>query len=187
MIDALIAKYGLIIVFLGCALEGDTVAVTSGLLAHHHLLPLWPTLAVAWAGGWTADVLIFLLARRYRAHPRVLRILSHPVSQGVARRLLGRPLLLAAVFRFIPGMRTVSPVLLATGTSLRAALYLPVTCLSALLWAGVMVLIGHGIGEVIRCLWGHVDRTELLLALPVLLVAIFALHRLWRMRRDLRE
>ncbi len=185
MIDALIAKYGLIVVFLGCALEGDTVAITSGLLAHHQLLPLWPTLAAAWAGGWSADVGIFLLARRFRDHPRVLRILAHPVSQGMARRFLGRPALLAAVFRFLPGMRTVTPVLLATSTRLRLALYLPITCLSALVWAVVMVVIGHGIGTLVHRIWGHVDRTELLLALPVLLVALFLGHRLWRMRRDL--
>ncbi|WP_353472832.1 hypothetical protein PVT71_02025 [Salipiger sp. H15] len=187
MIDALIAKYGLIIVFLGCAVEGDTVAITSGLLAHHGLLPLWPVLAAAWAGGWTADASIYLLARRYRDHPRVLKILSHPVSQGLADRFLGRPLLLAAVFRFLPGMRTVTPVLLATGTRLGPALYLPVTCVSALVWAAVMVVIGHGIGQLVHRIWGHVDRTELLLALPVLLVVLFLGHRLWRMRRDLRD
>ncbi len=187
MIDTLIAKYGLIIVYLGCALEGDTVAITSGLLAHHELLPLWPTLAAAWAGAWSADAVIFLLARHYRDHPRVLRLLAHPVSQKMARRFLGRPVLLAAVFRFLPGMRTVTPVLLATGARLSPALYLPLTCVSALVWAGVMVVIGHGIGGLVHRIWGHVDRTELLLALPVLLVALFLGHRLWQMRRDLRE
>ena len=50
-----------------------------------------------------------------------------------------------------------------------------------------MVVIGHGIGGLVHRIWGHVDRTELLLALPVLLVALFLGHRLWQMRRDLRE
>ncbi|MBE9639456.1 DedA family protein [Salipiger mangrovisoli] len=183
MLDALIAKYGLIIVYLGCALEGDTVAITSGLLAHHGLLPLWPVLAAAWAGGWSSDVAIFLLARRYRDHPRVQHILAHPVSQGMARRFLARPALLAAAFRFLPGMRTVTPVLLATSAGLRPALYLPITCLAALVWAVVMVVVGHGIGRLVHIIWGHIDRTQLLLAIPALLVVGFWLHRRWRMRR----
>ncbi len=184
MIDALIAKYGLVIVFFGCALEGDTVAITSGVLAHRGLMPYGAVLAAAMLGAWAADVGVFLLARRYRDHPRVLRALAHPRSQRLARRLLSRPRLLASVFRFLPGLRTLTPVLLATATPMRTLPYVCITGIAAGVWAAAMVLVGHVIGTAIAAFWGHVTRTELLLAVPaVILVGLgvrrFAQARLW--------
>ncbi len=179
----LIARYGLGMVAAGCFLEGETFALTAGLLQHRGLLPFWPTVLAVAAGGWAWDLVIFGSGRAFRTHPRIARALAHPRAQRVTRRLLGRPALLAAVFRFIPGSRTVAPLALTTGTPLRAAAYAAITFVSACVWGLAMVAIGQDIGRAVEALWGRIQDVRWFLVLPVLSLAGFAAWTILRWRR----
>ena len=53
-LNALIAQFGLIALFLGCFLEGESAAITGGVLAHGGFLPLWQVV-IAIAAGWSAS------------------------------------------------------------------------------------------------------------------------------------
>ena len=182
-IDALLDRYGLAFVFVGCFVEGDTVALTAGVLEHQGLLPFWPTVLAAAAGGWTWDIAIFALGRGFRAHPRVARALSHPRAQALTRRLLRWPVVLAAVFRFIPATRTVAPLALATASTLSMPLYAAITLVSAMLWALILVTIGHDLGQLIDRLWGDMQDIRPILLIPCLSIAGIAIWTGMRIRR----
>lgn len=182
-IDTLLDRYGLAFVFVGCFLEGDTVALTAGVLEHRGHLPFWPTVVAAAAGGWVWDISIFALGRGFRTHPRVARALSHPRAQKLTGKLLRWPILLAAVFRFIPATRTVAPLALATGTSLPFAVYAPVTLVSALVWALTLVTIGHDLGMYIERAWGGIRDIRPVLLIPCLSIAGIAIWTGLRLRR----
>lgn len=182
-IEALLDAHGLAFVLVGCFLEGDTVALSAGLLEHKGLLPFGPTVLAAAAGAWIWDISIFALGRIFRAHPRVARAMSNPRAQALTQRLIRRPLLLAALFRFVPGTRTVAPLALATASSLPAPVYAAVTAVSALLWALVLVSIGHDLGAIIERIWGDLRDPRAVIALPLLSLAALMIWTGTRLRR----
>ena len=69
-IELLITRYGLAAVFLGAGIEGETMVVTGGLLAHGGLMPVTGVAIAAAAGSFVADQLFFAAGRRFRDHPR---------------------------------------------------------------------------------------------------------------------
>ncbi|SNR28062.1 DedA family protein [Puniceibacterium sediminis] len=180
MIENLIHEYGVIAIYIGCVFEGDTVAITGGVLAHRGLIPFWPVVFAAIAGGLTTDTITFWLGRRFRDHPRVLRAVSHPLSQRLTATFLSRPLLLACLFRFIPGARTLAPVMLATATRIRGLPYTVATAVSACIWGVVMVSVGRQIGELLTRILGHFTRTEIVLLVALMVLALFLLRTVWR-------
>ncbi len=180
MIEEFIKEYGLIAIVIGCALEGDTVAITGGVLTHQGLLAFWPVVLAAITGAFVTDTVTFWLARKFREHPRVLRAVSHPLSVRLTAMFLSRPLMLACLFRFIPGGRTVAPVMLATATSIRGLTYTIATGISAAVWGVLMVAMGRELGEFLSEALGRFTRTEIILACALVILAMFLLRTIWR-------
>lgn len=58
-IESLIAAYGLPAIFLGAGIEGETVAVLGGVVAHAGTLPLWQVFAAVGLGSFLADEIFF--------------------------------------------------------------------------------------------------------------------------------
>ena len=77
-IAAILARYGLIAIFVGAGVEGETVVVTGGVMAHQGLVPLAGAMAAAVLGSFAADQLLFLTGRRFRDHPRVVGWMRRP-------------------------------------------------------------------------------------------------------------
>ena len=181
-IDQLVAQYGLWAVFLGCFLEGESIAVTAGVLAHRHLL-VFPQAVMAVAlGAWCADVFFFWIGRRFRDATLVTRLRK---TRGIEKVLamVGRgPLKFAAVFRFIPGMRILGPLALAQ-SSISTMAYPGLTAVSSALWALVYTSTGHLLGTLIARLFGHMHRTELILAVAGAVFAGGLILSILHMRR----
>ncbi len=116
-IETLIAQYGLAAIFVGAGLEGETSVVTGGLLAHEGLLSLGGTALAAVVGSFAADQLFFFAGRRYRDTARVRRIRAKPAFAKALDTLDRHPTVFILSFRFLYGLRTISPI--AIGTSPR--------------------------------------------------------------------
>ena len=61
-VDDLISNYGLLAVFFGSLMEGETVAITGGVMAHRHLLVLWQVTVVVTVAAYLSDLTVFSLA-----------------------------------------------------------------------------------------------------------------------------
>jgi membrane protein DedA with SNARE-associated domain len=182
LIDGFITNYGVLALFLGCFVEGESIAIAGGILAHHHLFPIWQAVVAVFAGAYVSDVMWFYLGRRLTEKRRIARILHHPKVDRLRRLVDRNPLLLAPVFRFVPGMRIVGPVVLAQSRIL-APVYMSVTALSAAVWAVVYVFLGHWVGAAIIAIFGRAHRAEHLFLLAAALFAVGLIWAVWRWRK----
>ncbi|MCB1474927.1 MAG: DedA family protein [Rhodobiaceae bacterium] len=185
VIETIIARYGLIGVLLGAGLEGETVVVAAGLLAHQGLLPL-PGVAVAGAiGSFIADQLLFLLGRRFRDHPRVRRVSERAAFKRALSLLEARPEGFIFAFRFIYGIRTVSPIAIGT-SAVSAGTYLVINVIAAIVWAILFTAIGYAFGHAIERLFGELRSIEHVAIAIAVVFAIMA-FAVWYLRRRMKE
>lgn len=176
--NTLIQHYGLIALFFGCFLEGETAALAGGVLAHKDLLVLWQVIAVMTFGAMLADSSFFLLARRYRAARWVQAALRKPTIGWIMAQIDAHPHRLASVYRFIPGMRILGPVALAQ-SRMSTAEFLLRALVSCALWATFYAVVGNAVGALLVRVFGHnVHRAEVIgLLILVVAVGFVALRR----------
>jgi len=152
-IETLIIRYGVAAIFVGAGVEGETSVVAGGVLAHRHLIPLWAAMAAASTGSFVADQLFFAAGRYFRDSPRVRKIESKPAFAKAIAIFERHPTLFVIGFRFLYGLRTVSPM--AIGTShVRTRTFLLLNALSAAVWGILFTGIGYAFGGGIERLFG---------------------------------
>ena len=172
-LETFVADYGLLAIAVGCYLEGETVLLLGGLGAQQGWLPLPGVIAAGLLGAVFGDQLYFQLGRRLgapaiAARPQVQRLVG-PVSRWIDER--GTWFLVG--FRFLYGMRIVSPLLL--GTSRVSALrFTTWNLLGAAGWASLVASVGFLLGDRVR------DGAGVIQAVSVLLLVAVAL---WWWRR----
>lgn len=180
-IELLIEKYGLLGVFLGAGVEGETVVLLGGILSHRGLLPFWPVALAAAAGSFVADQLLFLAGRFARSNPAVRRILEEPALTSVQRLLERHPTGFVFAFRFIYGMRTISPIAIGT-TNIPTAKFVVLNATAALLWGPLFTFLGFYFGQGIEQMLGRLSLSHHLLAAGLLVAAALCLVVLFRKR-----
>ena len=193
-IVALIAEYGLLLVFFnvlveqaGLPLPAVPTLVVAGALAAGGQLSLPDILLVALAACLLSDLAWYLAGRRYGAGVlrTLCRISLSPdscVKQSELRFQRWRaPMLLVA--KFVPGLSTVAPPLVGA-MGLAPRLFLLFDALGALLWAGAAVALGYLFADgVERALVAFEGAGSLALKLLGALFAAYILFKWWQRRR----
>lgn len=181
-LESLIADFGYWAVLAGTFLEGETVPVLAGFAAHQGYLRLDLVMLCAFAGSFCGDQLWFWVGRRYgRAW-----LARHPKSAAAAERV-GRLLDrwgdgFVLGFRFLYGLRSVSPVAIAL-SSISAARFAVLNLISAALWAVAVGGAGYLFGQAIEGALGRLKAWEhRILAAAAIVLALVLLHRLVRSR-----
>ncbi len=183
-IESFISQYGLAAIFLGAAFEGETSVVTGGLLAHQHLLPLVGSAVAAVTGSFFADQLFFFVGRHYRDTKRVRRVAEKPAFAKALDTLDRHPTIFILGFRFLYGLRTISPI--AIGTShIPARTFVVLNAISALVWGVVFTAIGYVFGDGLIELVDKVMPRQKLVGVAILVAVaalVIAAIRVWRGR-----
>ncbi|MDH7975120.1 DedA family protein [Sphingomonas sp. AR_OL41] len=171
-IETLVVKYGLLAILLGAGIEGEAVVVAGGVMAHRGLVPLVPACICAAIGSFVVDQIWFALGRRFQTHRWIVRIHEKPAFARALRLLERRPTAFILAFRFIYGMRTVSPI--AIGTS-KVALrtFLPLNALAAAVWGPVFTLFGYYVGHALDPLIDRIAGKAKLIVLVVVVLVVF--------------
>ena len=144
-IHLLIEKYGLVAVFIGCAAEGESVAILAGFFAHQNLFVFWQAYAAAFLGAFASDTVFFLAGRHFADRPLVLRMRDRPGFNHAYRLVQEHPTPYVLLNRYVYGFRLVGGV--AAGLSgIAAPKFLILNALSALVWAALFVGIGYLFG-----------------------------------------
>jgi membrane protein DedA with SNARE-associated domain/rhodanese-related sulfurtransferase len=193
-IVALIAEYGLLLVFLnvlveqaGLPLPAVPTLVVAGALAATGQLPLWGVLLVALAGCLLSDFAWYAAGRRYGAGVMrtLCRISLSPdscVKQSELRFQRWRALVLL-VAKFVPGLSTVAPPLVGA-MGLAPRMFLLFDALGSLLWAGAAVAVGYVFaGGVERVLAAFESTGTLAVQLLGALLAAYILFKWWQRHR----
>jgi membrane protein DedA with SNARE-associated domain len=169
-----IATYGPLVVLLGTLLEGETVAIMAGFLAHQGVIDGRVALAAAFLGALGSDQVLFLVGRRFADHPAVMRQRNRPLFAKALKRVEAGATIYILIFRFIYGLRTVSP--LAIGVSnVSARKFAILNAIAAFIWAAVMIGIGFAFGRTIEAALGHFHHIEhVLIAMVAVGIVSFA-------------
>jgi membrane protein DedA with SNARE-associated domain len=180
--EHLIAEYGYWAVLAGTFFEGETVPVLAGFAAHEGILRLDLVMLSAFVGSFCGDQVWFWVGRRYGK----TWLAKHPKSAAGAARV-GRLLdrwgdWFVLSFRFLYGLRAVSPVAIAM-SSISAVRFAVLNLISAAVWAVAVGSLGYLFGQAIEGMMGRLKVWEhrILAALAIALV-IFVIHRLVRAR-----
>ncbi len=167
-IEALITSYGYAAILVGTFLEGETVLVLGGLAAHLGYLSFTGVLLSAFSGSLAAGQLFFFLGRRHspgfvarfpRWKPRIQRV------RGLLERY-HMPLIL--MFRFLYGLRTVTPF--AIGMSRVSPItFIALNASGALVWAIAVGTGGYLFGSALKAIIGNIQHYEKIILSGVLL------------------
>lgn len=147
-IEALIARYGLVAVFAGAGIEGEVAVITGGILAQNGVLSIWGVMISAGAGACLVDQLWFWTARHFAHTKWVERAKRKPTFQRALDILEHHLILFTLGFRFIYGMRTVTPIAISA-SRIRTHTFVLLNIVSAAIWGPIMTGIGYGFGQVL--------------------------------------
>lgn len=173
-LQSLIEQYGYLAVFVGTFLEGETILVLGGLSAKLGYLNLAWVMVAAFAGSLFGDQLYFFLGR-YRGRSFIARHPKWEARLAKVHRLMARhETLFVLFFRFLYGLRTVTPFALGAG-SISTGKFVVLNVAGALIWAVTVALLGWSFGHAAEVLLGDLRHYEAL----ILGVAILAGAALW--------
>lgn len=179
--EAFIAHFGVIAVFLGAVFDGDLVLLLAGVIAHMGLMNLWVAIGLASAGCFTGDFVCYVLGRARSDAIRNSRVYLKvgPTVERVANRV-GAWQIVAA--RFMYGTR-VATMLFWGAHRLPVARFVLINGLGCAMWGLILGLLGYSASTGAAALLGKVKRVELwLLGAIVLFVVVFLIIR-WMVNR----
>ncbi|MRR16170.1 MAG: DedA family protein [Deltaproteobacteria bacterium] len=165
-LESIIALYGYPAILLGTFFEGETILVMAGFAAHQGYLKLpWVVLA-GFLGTLCGDQLYFYIGR----HRGTAFLEKRPYWKTRTKRIFDilerHQILLILGFRFVYGMRTVTPFVIgASGIS--PVRFFILNSVSGLLWANVIGYAGYLFGHALELLLGKLERYELLLFIAI--------------------
>lgn len=180
--EELIARFGYLAVLAGTFFEGETVPVLAGFAANQGLLRLDLVMLCAFAGSFCGDQLWFWIGRRYGKK----WLAKHPKSAAAADKV-GRLLdrwgdWFVLSFRFLYGLRAVSPVAIGL-SSISALRFAVLNLISAAVWAVAVGSLGYAFGQAIEGMMGRLKVWEhRILAAAAIALAVYVLHRVVKAR-----
>ncbi len=179
-------SYGYWFVALGAFLEGETVILMAGFAAYRGYLDVRWVVAITFLGALAGDQLHFYIGRWKGAYfLEKLAFWRHNVQK--VKRLLDRYRLLVIFgFRFIYGMRTVTPFVIGS-SGFDSKMFFIIDAVTVLMWTCIVVYLGYAFGAVLQATFGHIKKIERLVFVLLLLIAAsiwaFNIIRKWRLAR----
>jgi membrane protein DedA with SNARE-associated domain len=178
-LEELISTYGYAAIAIGTLLEGETMLILGGLAAYRGYLKLPWVLVCAFLGTLLGDQLYFYIGRAKGRSILEKRRKWKSKSEKVFSLLNKHQVLLILGFRFLYGLRTVTPM--ALGASRVAPLrFLILNILGALTWTIVIGVMGYLFGHTLEVIIGDMKHYEvwLFIGLAALGVIMRTVHLL---------
>jgi membrane protein DedA with SNARE-associated domain len=161
-VEYFITQYGYAAVILGTFLEGETILVLGGFLAHHGYLNIYYVIASAFIGSFAGDQLYFMIGRRKGAAFLEKRRAWRGHVERFKRLMEKHYTLAILLFRFLYGLRTVAPFAIGMGGT-PVWKFLLLNFISAVLWSVAIGMLGYFFGHTVEVFIGEIKRIELLI------------------------
>lgn len=133
-----------VVLFLSACVEGESVVLTASSLAYSGYLSLPHVIGVTLAATVLADQLLFHVGRIYGPRLLMKRPKLKKKSAYILKMLKKYNVVFILVFRFIYGIRTVSPLILGT-SDLSTRRFTILNVVSALIWTVISCYGGYAI------------------------------------------
>lgn len=129
-----IETWGYVAVFLGSLIEGESIIFVAGFLAHEGYLSLPKIIIVSFIGTFFADQALYHVGRHYGNSFIDLFPSFRPRADKAFRLLRRYDTLFILSFRFIYGIRIISPLIIGnSGISVKRFIFL--NLIAALIWS----------------------------------------------------
>ncbi len=178
----LLQTYGYWAILVGAFLEGETIVILAGIfVASEQMSFVWVALC-AFIGCTLSDQLMFAIGRfkgtAFLARfPRLNR-----KRRKVSRLLQKYDLYLILGFRFVYGLRNITPIILGS-SNVKYWRFLVLNLISALLWVVLFTAAGYYFGEAVNRIMKAFGLSALFLVLGALLVLGVAFFYIRRRRQ----
>ncbi|MDR2666519.1 MAG: DedA family protein [Holosporales bacterium] len=163
-----IKEWGYVAVFMGSIIEGEVILLTASAFAAFGHLSIYKIFFVAFITTVITDQILFLIGYKVgiswivNKYPKLERAKIRVFS------LLNRmDILFIFAFRFIYGIRTISPLIIGTA-QICPSRFVVFNVLSGLCWAFVCCFFGYTIADVIMD--GNFDTTSVVMVLSVTVI-----------------
>lgn len=183
--ESFVEVYGYWALLLGTFLEGETILIIGGFLAHRGYLSLPWVIFAAFVGSLCGDQLYFLLGRK-RGQSLLQKRPWWRANLGRVHMFMSRnQTLLILSFRFFYGLRTIIPFALGM-SNVRTERFFLMNAVGALVWAVVVGTAGYLFGATLEALLRYVDHIErqVILSIAATGILVWAFHT-FRKRRHL--
>jgi membrane protein DedA with SNARE-associated domain len=144
----IVKEWGYLAVLLGSMIEGESVILTACVMAYMGYLSIAKIVVIAFIGTLLADQGLYYVGRLY-GHRILERFPKLKASSEKAFRLLNQwDIWYILSFRFIYGIRIISPVVIGAG-GIPPRRFIPLNFISAVVWTSVSCTGGYLLGKVI--------------------------------------
>jgi membrane protein DedA with SNARE-associated domain len=178
-VESYILHYGYLVILLTTFFGGEEFLMLAGFLAHRGYLTFPLIVLSGFTGSLAADQLYFFLGR---IKGRAL-LEKHPSWMTRAKRIRNllhqHQNLVILLFRFVYGIRAVTPVLIGL-SNIRPLKFFGLNALGAIMWAAALTALGYFFGQAAELLLGDVKKYEIIVVgfiIVVGLVIVFLEYR----------
>jgi membrane protein DedA with SNARE-associated domain len=167
--QALLARYGVLAVLVGAAVEGDVTMILAGVMVHLRLLQAPVALVAGVAGAVVSDAVFFALGRRGAKRLRETRAYQRvaPLIERIARRVGSGAIVIA---RLVYGTR-VATIVFWSVHGLGWGRFIVLDAIGCVLWAFVFGGVGYLVSNSATVVIGHVKAVERRLFLGLVVAA----------------
>ena len=178
-LEYLVRTYGYWALLAGTFLEGETILIIGGLLAKLGLLKLSTVMVIAFIGSFSGDQVYFyigrfkgreLLKKHHKWEKRVDKI--HKILERYHD-------LIMLGFRFVYGMRIMTPFVLGMSKQIKAIRFSILNAIGAVLWSVAISAGGYFFGYALEGFVKDVKKYEIhaVLAIFVIGAALWIVHK----------
>jgi membrane protein DedA with SNARE-associated domain len=157
--EHLISTYGYPAVWAGTFFEGETIVLIAGYLANRGYLTLEWVIFFAFLGSWMGDTLYFFIGRRWGNKLLERRPAWRPAADRAFDMLHRYDAAFILTFRFLYGLRTVSPFVIGM-SKVPTARFVLLNMIASAIWASAFSTGGYLLGTMLEAMIAKVERIE---------------------------
>jgi membrane protein DedA with SNARE-associated domain len=189
ILDSFIRNYGYGALLVGTFLEGETILMLGGLSAQLGYLDLSLVMVVAFIGSFSGDQFYFiigrlkgaeLLAKHQRWHARVSKVHCY-LERYHDLIMLG--------FRFVYGIRIMTPFVLGMNPRIRTGRFFVFNAIGAATWSVVIAGCGYLFGHALELVLSDIKHYEqvIMIGMVVLGLGLWFFHKYRSKKNNLCE
>ena len=173
-LEYLVGPYGYLAILLGTFIEGETILIVGGFIAHLGFLKLPYVMITAFIGSFLGDQFFFILGR---LKGPVLLSRFGKVQKRVDKIqvfLERHKNLIMTGFRFIYGIRILTPIVLGMNHKISAKRFFIFNAIGAIVWSVVVSLGGYLFGEALHLIMKDIKQYELKIIIGIVVIGLLA-------------